>query len=373
MSIVFVQSTDLRTLTVALNSPSDATAMVPSNWALTCTSAAPFAVPTIVDVDNIKLDFRGFDLSLDFETTPGATYTLTTTGVLNGGSHSFTAIALPVVDGRTSFSLDNWLSSLNWNEDTSGDLNKFVSVINENIFLLINDHDQWINIQDPDLAAERFLDQMLHDFGNPVTDALLNITQKRALVKLLVPIFKSIGTLKGIEDALWFFLGFPTSAVIENRQGMRLGTSLLGVDWILGCGPDKWHFTLKIGTPGGRAFTDYETRVITQIIAAMKCAQERISWHAALPAPTGVTAITAITPTGIRVSWTALSGAVSYLVYMASVAGVTVKNGSPWATTATHLDFPMLAGTTRYFIVCAVNAQGEGLPSSEVTTTAVPA
>jgi phage tail-like protein len=365
MSLVSAVATDLRTVRVGLSLASDATALVASNWGFAGTSDPPFVIPVVASVDDVNDDGLLFDLSLGFELTPSASYTVTSTGVTNGGTHAFSAPALPAVSGR-SFRIIDWIPEKNIREDDTGDLRKFVSALDEGLQILLYDVDRFPDIQDPDVAPEMFVDQMLADFGNPVTEASLTSVKKRHLVKTLIPLYQEIGTAKGLKDAVWFFLGLPSEITIVNRQGMRLGTSLLEVDWVLGCGPDKWRLLLKVGTPSGRAFTVLEARVLAQIVNVMKYAQDRVATQAALPAPTGVAATASGTPVGVTVSWSAVTGAVSYAVYMTSVTGTTTRNGSRWAASGTSLNLPMLAGKHRYFIVTAINARGEGFSSAQV-------
>jgi hypothetical protein len=181
--------------------------------------------------------------------------------------------------------------------------------------------------------------------------------------------FKSIGTSKGIVNAIWFFLGLGAELISGNRQGMRLGYSLMGVDWILGCGANKWVLYLKIATPNGRALTGYEKRVVDQIVETFRYAQERVTLQTTRPAPTGVTAVGNASPEGILVSWTAVTGAASYAVFEASVPGVTLFNGArhPAGGTSLVINIPH-SGVRRYYTVRAVNAQAfDGVASSEVT------
>lgn len=94
---------------------------------------------------------------------------------------------------------------------------------------------------------------------------------------------------------------------------------------------------------------------------------------AAPSAPVGLSAV----PGNSQVSllWTASAGAASYNIYYSSVTGVTPANGtriSGIATTSyTHSTLadntPLKNGTTYYYVVTAVNANGESGPSSQVS------
>ncbi|HEU0188763.1 MAG TPA: fibronectin type III domain-containing protein, partial [Gallionella sp.] len=85
-------------------------------------------------------------------------------------------------------------------------------------------------------------------------------------------------------------------------------------------------------------------------------------------APTGVGATAGNAQ--VKVSWTAVPGAVSYNVYYLTIPGVTAANGTKESLAASGLPITGLAnGTTYYFVVTAVNAGGESAVSSEVNAT----
>lgn len=83
-------------------------------------------------------------------------------------------------------------------------------------------------------------------------------------------------------------------------------------------------------------------------------------------------AASAQSSSAIGLTWTAVTGATSYVVYRASVAGgpySKVASPSTNSDTATG----MSAGTTYYFEVAAVDAGGTGSPSGDVAGTTLPA
>jgi alpha-tubulin suppressor-like RCC1 family protein len=91
-------------------------------------------------------------------------------------------------------------------------------------------------------------------------------------------------------------------------------------------------------------------------------------------APTGVVA----TPGNgqVTISWIVVSGATSYNIYMASASGVTKSNYSTLSDGMKHTNVTkpythigLNNGTTYYFVVTAVNADGESAESSEVSGT----
>ena len=84
--------------------------------------------------------------------------------------------------------------------------------------------------------------------------------------------------------------------------------------------------------------------------------------------PTGVTAATA-DYSSINLSWSAVTGATGYHVYMANSSAVNAiytKVNTDVITGTTFADIGLKANTTNYYRVTAVNALGE----SDVSATA---
>jgi len=94
-----------------------------------------------------------------------------------------------------------------------------------------------------------------------------------------------------------------------------------------------------------------------------------------LTAPTGVSASAGNVQ--VTVSWSAVTGAVSYNIYMASEAGVTKTNystkpdGNKYGsiTTTSYTITGLTNSKTYYFVVTASDSLGESAESSEVSAT----
>jgi lysophospholipase L1-like esterase len=91
------------------------------------------------------------------------------------------------------------------------------------------------------------------------------------------------------------------------------------------------------------------------------------------PAPTGVTATAG--PGEATIIWSTVTGATSYNIYYSTTTGVTKTTGTKIAgVTSPRIVTPLTNGTTWYFVVTAVNADGESVESSQVSAlpTAIP-
>ena len=86
------------------------------------------------------------------------------------------------------------------------------------------------------------------------------------------------------------------------------------------------------------------------------------------PTPTGITA--AAGDSQATIAWTAVPSATSYNIYWSTTTGVTTANSTQIAGATNPYILPGLTdGTTYYFVVTAVNGNGESAPSSEVNCT----
>lgn len=211
--------------------------------------------PNVLSVS--PLSSTQFDLTTDIDCSPGVQYALTAEGVndLSGNNTitvaDFTGFSYPDPEGR-DFDLLKWLPLMNRQEDLVGsqDLRRFVSCLQEIARLLLWDIDRWSTILDVDIAPEAFVDAMLAELGNPFPFAL-SLTDKRRLAHILIAIYQQKGTPDGIVDTVRFFMGLDITITAYDGEGLILGLSQLGVDWILG---------------PGTSFARYSFRIVAQII-----------------------------------------------------------------------------------------------------------
>lgn len=192
--------------------------------------------PTIAAV--AVVDAQTVDLTTDIEMTPAEAYTLVAMGVRDAYDNELRTTATvigwqpPIPAGR-SFNLYEMLPQKNRDEDTSQDLFKFCSILQEVLDLQLYDIDRFTDIVNIDTAPPAAVDAMLADLGNPFAFDLA-LVDKRRLVTLLIAIYRQKGVDIGMINAARFFLGLTISILYVAEDGWTLDVSLLGVDTILG-------------------------------------------------------------------------------------------------------------------------------------------
>lgn len=140
----------------------------------------------------------------------------------------------PSVPAGRQFVLYDMLPQKNRDEDTTGDLAKFISLFQETTNLVLVDVDGFTSIADPLNASQQFVEAMLDDLGDPFSDFELDLVDQRRLVLVLVAIYKQKGTNPGMVNAVRFFMGLEISIDDRLVEGTWvLGTSALGIDTTL--------------------------------------------------------------------------------------------------------------------------------------------
>lgn len=259
-------------------------ALNPANYSFDRLTAAddpsintPSVPITAVSVEAVTTNV--VDVFLDTEMTPGWTYTGTVTGVedLFGNviqpplnARDFVGFQ-PAVPEDRSFDAWRMIPQKNRDEDP-GDLRRFINVLNELCGLQLCLVDSFTNIFDPDLAPEEFLDAILADLGNPF-EFDLDETQKRKLIRVLVPIYRQKGTTVGIVNVIRFFLGIEVEVLAFAGEGWDLGVDELGDSLtegtaVLGPGSGFNLYAFEIESPV--ALTQEQRDQITDIVEFMK-------------------------------------------------------------------------------------------------------
>jgi len=82
-------------------------------------------------------------------------------------------------------------------------------------------------------------------------------------------------------------------------------------------------------------------------------------------APAGVTATGGANQ--VSISWSPVSGATSYDIYWSTASGVTTASTKITSATRPYVQTGLAASTTYYYIVTAVNAAGQSVPSAQVS------
>lgn len=171
----------------------------------------------------------------------------------------------PVPAGR-SFQLWDMIGEKNRNEDTTGDLARFISLFQEVTDLVLYDIDRFTQLADPDLAQPDAVEAMLDDLGDPFTEFDLDTIDQRRLVHLLVAIYQEKGTNDGMINAVRFFMGLEITI-----DEIGFGT------WVLGKGSGSaLGVNSVLGTSDPATLNTFDVVVSTNITAAQVAQVEAI-------------------------------------------------------------------------------------------------
>jgi len=218
--------------------------LAPENFTVERQNIAPdVAVNLAVEsVAAFGTDGDTFDLTFNWEMTPNAPYLLTVDGDVEDvsgnaidpawSSVSFVGFQPPVPANRR-FDLWRFIPLINREQDNAGtgDLRKFINMLQEVLNLLLYDLDTFADQYDPDRASDSLIPLILYDQGNPFAtwdDLDLTALQRRKLSRILVAIYKLKGTAVGIESVVRFLLGKEVEVVDYISDGWILGEDELG-------------------------------------------------------------------------------------------------------------------------------------------------
>ncbi len=234
-----------------------ASALRPASWAIDRLGdyLQPLVSAYVVSVASVEAALNQVDLTTDIPLTPGGTYQVRCASVEDIAGNAiappydsalFVGWAPPRPEGRV-FDLYQKLADINRAEDETLDLKRFIACLQEVTDILLYDVDRWVDIIDPDLAPEDFVDAMLADLGNPFAFEL-TLADKRRLVQVLVPIYQLKGTEPGIKDVIRFFLKLEVSVDPYNSSLTTwiLGDGELGVDSNLGTTVSSLLYSFRV-------------------------------------------------------------------------------------------------------------------------------
>lgn len=237
-----------------------------------------------VDVEAVAVEqvsSTEYDVELDIPITRGALYRVVVSGVEDERGNAivapydraeFRGYECPPVPGRR-FDLWDMIPGHNRRQDATRDLYKTIAVVQEVVDLLLCDVDRWTEILDVDVAAERYLDQMLITLGNPFSFDL-DVDEKRRLIRTLVDMYQLKGTKVGIISVVRFFLGIEIDIIAFTEEGWILGESELGDTTILGPGTSRERYSFDVESPV--TLTDEQREQIRDIVEYMKPAHTHL-------------------------------------------------------------------------------------------------
>lgn len=281
------QARDDRTIRLSFNESmlmdsSAAGALNPASYAVTIESS-PAYVPEVEAVQQVTTQV--VDITLDDALTYGATYRVTAGAAIEDddgnpidsavSSVTFEAWSPTWPDGRR-FQVWEWWPPLNRHEDEGRELRRLSLILQDWLDQLLYGVDSWIDILDPDLADERYVDAMLLDLGNPFSFRALTLVQKRELAQLLVPIYKKKGTAQGLIDAVLLFTGVQVEVEVPHHEDFwEMGSSLLGSETFAAPAQGSpVYYSFRIVSP--IILTEDQRSKILEIARYMKCAHEHI-------------------------------------------------------------------------------------------------
>jgi phage tail-like protein len=237
----------------------------------------PIGTPAVpVSAVQVASEANRLTVSLDVEMSPDVEHEVQVLGVTDFAGNA----VLPPFDkarfkgfrpprpASRRFDLWQMLPKHNRRDDTTGDLLRFISCLQEVTDLLLADLDRWPDIFDLERAPEPFLDLILQDLGNPFPFDL-DVRGKRRLAAVLVEMYRQKGTAQGIKNAVRFFLGIDIVAITAfNADALVLGESLLGVDWVLG--PSDRFAKYAFNVVVARLLTPTERKHLRAIVEYLK-------------------------------------------------------------------------------------------------------
>lgn len=244
-------------------------------------AAVSFAAATVpavpISASTLAVDGSTLVVTLTGDASPGALYTATVSGILDITGNEVAApdnVAsfagfTPARPAARRWSLWGMLPRANRRDDEngSGDLARFIACLQEVCDLVLGDIDTLLDQWDIDRCKPAVLDLILADLGNPFGYDFTDST-KRRLAGVLLDIYRSKGTAKGIENAVQFITGITVDVLANRQVSAGLGLMQLDVDFTLGTSDSRTLYSFRVVSPV--VLTDEQREYITMIVNFMR-------------------------------------------------------------------------------------------------------
>lgn len=263
-----------------VNASGSADALNVANWSIEPPVLPEIGVEVVV-VSVAAVDPYSVELTVDIPFTRNVTYRVVASDIEDLFGN---AVAAPDDDATFAgwacafpedrdFSIWFMYPARARERDTTGDLLRWATILQEVTDVLLCDVDGWTDVLDVDLAPEWAVEHMLLELGNPFRFDL-TLDEKRKLVRVLVAIYRQKGTAVGLINVVRLFLGLEVTVEAWAAIGWILGEDELGEDTVLGPGTAREKYTFDV--VAGELLTDEQRDAIRALVDYMKPAHEHL-------------------------------------------------------------------------------------------------
>lgn len=282
--ITEVVAVDPKCVLVTFNEDVNDTALILENYSIDAVFD-PALLTCVASVEAVSVERESSNqvtICTDIEMSFWKPYELSASDVEDLNENPLAATVVPFTGFDPSFpenrEFDLWtmLPRVNRERDITGDLQRWICILQENTDQILYLVDQFSKIYDPDVSEEQYLNKMLTDLGNPFAGFILSEVDKRRLIRVLVQIYKQKGLKRGIVNVARFFLRIEIEVYPYTGDDdiWDLGLGELGIDTILGTSTQADLYSFVVESPV--LLTDEERRRLLQIIDYMKPAHTHL-------------------------------------------------------------------------------------------------